>query len=100
MGRLERTIFNILSSFPKNTLHTDAEIWLAVHEALPLARRNNFARAMCEVERQHGLVGGLFDRGYERVWGFALRSKITEMPSKAFFLIGARFAGLVKEVPR
>mgnify|MGYP001576580628 CR=1 FL=1 len=90
MGRLERTIFGILSSFPENTLHTDAEVWCKVREMLPLVRRDDFARTMCEVGRRHGLIGGLFERGYERLWGFALRSKITEMPSEALCIIGAK----------
>lgn len=90
MGRLERTTFNILRSFPVNTLHTDSEIWLRVQEALPLARRDDFARAICEVGRRHGLIGGLLERGDERLWGCALRSKIREMPSEALLLIGAK----------
>ena len=58
MGQLERTIFNILRSFPENTLHTDTEIKRLVRENLPEVRNADFARAMCEIGRRSGPRSG------------------------------------------
>ncbi len=91
MGQLERKIFEILSSFPENTFHTDVEIWQRVQGVFQNVRRDDFARAICEVGRRHGLVGGFFTNGDERAWGFALRSKISDFPNNALLTIGAKF---------